>query len=695
MFKRRITVMLCALTIAVMHVVAASPVLAANVIVADTHLPSPDDSGQPHFGASVAIDGDVAVVGAPKDSGGPSGFVGAYVYVRNSSGWGTATPLEITTSGPSDPPLVGASVAISGNTIAIGAPSDDLQDLADPVFSLNRAGAVYVFVWNGTTWSQQARLTASNRDDRDGFGTRVAISGDTIVASATGEDSSSTGVNGQINEGASDSGAAYVFNRSGTTWSETAFLKASNAAADDLFGTSLSLETDTLVVGARGEDSAATGAGGNQSDDSVQDAGAAYVFKRTAGQWSQDAYLKPSNTRFNFVFGVSVAISGDTVAVGAPGEDGNATGVGGNQSSTGFGSAGAAYVFTRSGSTWTPQAYVKASNTDAGDGFGVSLTLDGDRLVVGASNESSSASGINGNGADDSLAQAGAAYVYERTSGTWAQRAYVKAAQPNEFAQFGSAVAVSGNRLLVGAPADDVGEIQNVGGADVFRWVDDSTPPATGQVSLLLREGGRIPDAPASISWNAADNSSAAWQLRHTVEIRNRTSSGWSQWRRLAVDQAATQLDVDLVLGKKYEARVRTRDDGGNIGGWSASNTFKAMTQQETQFTLTGGWTSAADSQAMGNRVVRSSRSGANARLSFVGRGVGAVMPTGMPLGEMRICVDKGKAAAVCRTIDLRSYPQGTRRVIGVFNGLPLGTHTLDVTVRNGLVILDGAIIWK
>src|SRR5207248_2080220 len=153
--------------------------------------------------------------------------------------------------------------------------------------------------------------------------------------------------------------------------------------SSDFFGGSVSISGDTVVVGALYEDSAATGINGNQSDNSATGSGAAYVFVRSGSTWTQQAYLKASNTGANDFFGVSVAISGNTIVAGAYGEDSAATGVNGNQADNGAVDSGAAYVFVRSGSTWTQQAYLKASNTGVSDFFGGSVAISGDTAVIG------------------------------------------------------------------------------------------------------------------------------------------------------------------------------------------------------------------------------------------------------------------------------------------------------------------------
>jgi hypothetical protein len=289
------------------------------------------------------------------------------------------------------------------------------------------SGAAYVFVRNGTTWTQQAYLKASNTDGGDVFGCGVSASGDTVVVGAWGEDSNATGVNAPVSGGsgtqadnsAANSGAAYVFVRNGTTWTQQAYLKASNTDANDEFGYSVSVSGDTVVVGAWGEDSNATGVNapvsggsGTQADNSAVNSGAAYVFVRNGTTWTQQVYLKASNTDANDEFGYSVGVSGDTVVIGAVQESSDATGVNGNQSDNSDPTSGAAYLFARNGTIWNQQAYLKASNTDANDYFGYSLGVSGDTVVIGAFQESSDATGVNGNQSDNSAVAAGAAYIF-------------------------------------------------------------------------------------------------------------------------------------------------------------------------------------------------------------------------------------------------------------------------------------------
>jgi uncharacterized membrane protein len=354
----------------------------------------------------------------------------------------------------------GIAVAVSGDTVVVGAWQEDSSATGingnQANNSASDAGATYVFTRIGTTWSQQAYLKASNTGADDRFGSAVAISGNTVVVGASGEDSSATGVNGnQVDNSAGSAGAAYVFTRTGTTWSQQAYLKASNTNALDLFGAEIAISGNTVVVGAMNEDSSATGVNGNQADNSAGSAGAAYVFTRIGTTWSQQAYLKASNTGADDRFGVAVAVSGDTVVVGALLEDSSATGINGNQADNSASDAGATYVFTRIGTTWSQQAYLKASNTALGDSFGITVAVSGNTVVVGASGEDSSATGVNGNQSNNSASRAGAAYVFTRIGTTWSQQAYLKASNTALGDSFGIAVAISGNTVVVGASGED------------------------------------------------------------------------------------------------------------------------------------------------------------------------------------------------------------------------------------------------
>jgi len=364
---------------------------------------------------------------------------------------------------------------VSGDTVVVGAPFEDID-----ATGVNRngsdnnasdSGAAYVFVRNGSSWTQQAYLKASNTGVNDSFGYSVAVSGDTVVVGAPWEASNATAVNGnQSDNNASGAGAAYVFVRSGTIWTQQAYLKASNAEWGDEFGRSVSVAGDTVVVGAPHEDSNANG-----SNNFASDSGAAYVFVRSGTNWSQQVYLKAGNASPNDEFGFAVAASFERVVVGAPFEDSNAKGIDGDGSNNFASDSGAAYVFVRNGTSWTQQAYLKASNTEASDQFGHSVAVAGGTVVVGAFLEDSNANGVNGNGSDNNAKNSGAAYVFFLRTGPvafgWIQKAYLKAINTGQGHHFGFSVAVSGGGMVVvGVPSED----SNASGA-VYAFVRGGT----------------------------------------------------------------------------------------------------------------------------------------------------------------------------------------------------------------------------
>jgi hypothetical protein len=441
-----------------------------------------------NFGFSVALSGDTLAVGAryedstaqgiggnQADNGAPdSGAV--YVFHRTGTAWQQEAYLKASNTGPSD--HFGYSVALSGDILAVGAWGEDSAaqgiggNQADN--GAPESGAVYVFHRTGTTWQQEAYLKASNTGTGDRFGISVALAGDTLAVGAWFEDSAAQGINGnQADNGATDSGAAYVFRHAGTTWQQEVYLKASNTGADDRFGISMALSGDTLAVGAYYEDSAAQGVDGNQGDDSAQDSGAVYVFRRTGTAWQQEAYLKASNTGAADLFGDSVTLSGDTLAVGAYYEDSAAQGVDGNQDDNSTSASGAAYVFRRFGTGWQQEAYLKASNTGANDNFGYPVVLSSDTLAVGAWSEDSAAQGVGGNQDADGATDSGAVYVFRRAGTAWQQTTYLKASNTGANRRFGSSVALSDNTFAIGAWGED-GAATGVNGNQVDNSSGDS-----------------------------------------------------------------------------------------------------------------------------------------------------------------------------------------------------------------------------
>nr|WP_315493195.1 FG-GAP repeat protein [uncultured Rhodoferax sp.] len=452
------------------------------------YVKAPNVEANDEFGFNVAISGNTMVVGAIGEDSNQTTITNgstasadnltsragvAYVFVRSGSSWGQQAYLKAPNAEADDE--FGTSVAISGDTIVVGANLEDSNQTtitngstASADNSATNAGAAYVFVRSGSSWSQQAYLKAPNAEADDHFGTSVAISGDSIVVGANLEDSNQTTItNGSsvsADNSATNAGAAYVFVRSGSSWSQQAYLKAPNAGAEDRFGTSVAISGDTIVVGAYQEDSnqtTITNGSTASADNSAIDAGAAYVFVRSGSSWSQQAYLKAPNAEAIDEFSTSVAISGDTIVIGAARESSSQTTITNGSTASADNSAstaGAAYVFVRSGTSWSQQAYLKAPNAETEDRFGTSVAISGDTIVVGAETEGSNQATItNGStaSADNSTLYAGAAYVFVRSGSSWSQQAYLKASNVGVDDRFGINVAVSSDTVVVGAYQED------------------------------------------------------------------------------------------------------------------------------------------------------------------------------------------------------------------------------------------------
>ena len=355
----------------------------------------------------------------------------------------------------------GYSVAISsdGLTLIVGCRGDasNAVGINGNEFGggVTASGATYIFTKTSGNWTQEAYIKTSNAQNNDQFGYNVTVSsdGNTMAASAVLEASGATGINGdQTSNTESSSGAVYVFSRSGTTWTQEAYIKPSNTSSGARFGESLDLSSNgnALIVGSINEDSNATGINGDQTNSLATDSGAAYLFSRT---WTQDTYIKASNTNASDSFGYCVKISenGNTIAVSANREDSSSSGINGNQTDNSVFSSGALYVYTKTGSNWTQEAYIKSSNPGVVDDFGYDfdLSANGTTLVVGARTERSNATGVNGNQTDDSTFGTGAAYIFEKPSSTWSQTAYLKASNSEADDYFGQDVSISDNGDLV------------------------------------------------------------------------------------------------------------------------------------------------------------------------------------------------------------------------------------------------------
>ena len=459
--------------------------VSGNLVDSIAYIKASNSDMEDNFGFSVSLsdDGDTLAVGAYLEDSGTTGINGneadngtdaagaVYIFTRNGASWSQEAYLKASITDNPDQFGLALSLSADGNTLAVGAIGESSASTtingSQTDNNANSSGAVYIFIRNGTSWSEEAFIKASNTGSGDLFGRSVSLSddGNTLAVGADLEDSATQGINTSngADNGAQSSGAAYVFTRSGTTWSQQAYIKASNGEFNDHFGYALSLSGDgnTLAVGAYGESNSGTGINVNINNNNAALSGAVYVFTRSGASWSQDTFIKASNTNVNDFFGTAVSLDedGDTLAVGAYRESSSDTGVNGNELDNNASEAGAVYVFTLNGSTWAQQAYLKASNTEAFDYFGESLSLsgDGNTLAVSAKLEDSADAGVNGDEANNNASNTGAVYVFIRDGSSWGQEAYIKASNPDAEDYFGQSLSLNsdGNTLAVGAPLED------------------------------------------------------------------------------------------------------------------------------------------------------------------------------------------------------------------------------------------------
>ena len=354
-----------------------------------------------HFGFAVGLWGDTAVVGAYRaDPGGALGAGSAYVFVRSGTVWSEQQKLIATN--PMDGDHFGSSVGIWEDTVAVGAARDDSP--------LNDAGSVFVFVRNGTTWSLEQRLAASDASVGDRFGTSVDVEGDTAVV---GVPRDSHGL------GAVEAGSAYVFVRSGTSWGQEQKLVASDADQDDNFGQSVAVSGGTVLVGAPRDD-----------HDADLDAGSAYVWSQSGTTWNEQEKLVGGSTGEGDYCGSSVDLAGDTAVVGAPWAKDGWLGE----------PNGSAYVFERSGATWAQQQELFTLTGDYGDELGLAIALSGDTVAVGAPGDDYSGKGGAGSACVFRVCPLAVTYCTAGISSSGCQATLSASGVPSTNASFGFTV---------------------------------------------------------------------------------------------------------------------------------------------------------------------------------------------------------------------------------------------------------------
>jgi len=436
---------------------------------AEVKITASDGAESDRFGCSVSISGDYVIVGAyGDDEGGYSDKGSAYIFKKPVTGWVEMTEtIKLTASDGTTNDNFGCSISISGDYAIVGACGDD-----------GSRGSAYIFFRDGENWSQQAKFTASDRAVGDAFGISVFISDNYAIVGADNWNNGSgkvyifkkpadgwkdttetvylTASDGTYYENFGSSvsisgdyiiigqkgdnnaeGSAYVFWRSGDTWTQQAKLTASDKWSNSEFGNSVSISGDFVIVGAWGNN-------GNK----------AYIFEKPENGWqnmTETAKLTASDGASGDRFGSSVSISGDYAIVGASGDD-----------EGGYSDKGSAYIFSRSGGNWTQQVKLSASNGGENEYFGYSVSISGNYAIIGSYGDNSSA---------------GTVYTFLYDESSWSQKCVQNATGGSSGDQFGFSVTICGNYAIVGADCDDVGDNTNQGSAYIYHSVDDLSLP--------------------------------------------------------------------------------------------------------------------------------------------------------------------------------------------------------------------------
>lgn len=440
------------------------------------------DAGD-RYGASIAIDGDFAVVGAPFETGG--GFSGGAIYVYEFSG-GTWTEIDkLVGSDVGSGDQFGSSVAIDGNRIVAGAPFDNSLGLA--------TGTAYVFEYDGT-WDQVDKLTASDWAVNDEFGHAVDIDGDRIIIGVPEAESD------HDNEG-----QAYIYDYFGADWNETAILSASDHFTDDNFGVSVAVSGDRVLVGAY------------LTDDDGMDSGSAYVFELD-GTWSETAKLTASDAAVQDYYGFDVDLENDRALIGAHLDD------------EGGVNGGSAYVYDYSGAVWSETDKLSPSDPASSNFFARYVALSGDKAILSCTND------------DHDVANAGSAYVFEIDGGFWVEYEKLTASDAGPFDQYSSDVAISNKYAGVGAHQND-DDGSNSGSAYIYDAC--SSPPSVtataSDVELCIGE---------SLTLNGSGADSYSWDMGVVDGVAFEPGLGTTTYTVIGTDERGCQntddIDIDV-----------------------------------------------------------------------------------------------------------------------------------------------------
>ena len=498
----------------------------------EAQLLSLDAATGDELGHWAGISGDTVVLGAPGDDDLGVSSGGAYIFTRSAGAWSQQAKLLPSDGGISQ--RFGWSADVSGDSAVVGA-----------IFGNGLAsvsGSAYVFTRSGTSWSQEAKLQAADGASSDWFSRSLAISGDTIAIGSAQDDD--LGMN---------SGSVYVYDRAGTLWSQTTKLLASDGATGDTYGEGLSLAGDLLVVGSP------------QDDDHGSSSGSAYVYRRTAGVWSQVAKLTASDGSFGAWFGKTVHTDGVKVIVGAYHAN-----VGATQDT------GAAYVFSESGGVWSQEAKLTASDATTGDEFGWTVNVSGAEVLVGAV--------LRAGGT-------GALYRFTHDGAAWSQEAILLAGDASSGDSYGWSLARDGDAAVVGATTAAIG-----GAGYVLRWTPLYTTYCFGDSSGTACPCGNTGASDAGCASSAGPGASvaAAGSASRAADDLAIAGAGLAPSQPVLLFAGPNSINGGLgivfgdglrcVGGSVQRLGVHTATPGGSAswgpgllatGGWSAGDTLR------------------------------------------------------------------------------------------------------------------------
>ena len=495
--------------------------------------------GTLYFALSVFTSGDYAIVGAKRSSS-------AYIFVRNGDSWTQQAKLV---ASDAQFPGFGSSVSISGDYAIVGADEDR------PSGKYN-AGSAYIFVRDGSSWIQQAKLAASDGTVGAQFGYSVSISGETAVIGAWTDDDS-----------VGNDGSAYIFVREGTSWIEQAKLTPNDAAVAARFGSSVSISGDYAIVGAKGSSSA-------------------YIFVRSGGSWHQEAKLASNDTSVGERVGWSVSISGDYAIVGAPAGGGD-------------GAPGWAHVFARDGMSWPEQAKLTASDGEEYDQFGISVSISGDITIVGAWRD------------DDAGYNSGSAYIFVRHGTSWSQQEKLIPSDGWVEDAFGYSVSVGGETAIVGAWRDD-----DAGNDSGSAYIYPASFPAV-ELSLLT---GEISEGNVIMRWRTesevgslgfhiyrASRKNGPYERVTSELIQGMGSSSATQ------DYSFTDRNVERGSSYWYKLEDVASDSTGTMHGPVKVDVFTRLVEFDARAEINGitlQWTAEREIDNLGFFVYRAVEKG-------------------------------------------------------------------------------------